>query len=298
MWHMRLQLLVNLCVGLFYLVNSTQVCADYPIEVIELKSRPLDEIIPVIQPFVGADGMVTGMGNNLVIKASPARVKEIRQLLVNLDRPPKRLVITVGSQGDAARSSSGYHASADIKAGDSRFSINSPGYPVGSSRAHIRLHDRNVQHAQTSRSRVQALEGRPAYINSGSRIPLQTTERYYGRGIPYQRHTTQLQDVTSGFYVVPRLQGDEVTLEIVQHDDRPGQRRGVINTQSAGTVVRGRLGEWVELGGVDTSNRNREGGLGQSVNSQGSNNRGIQVKVECLDCEGHGQPLQNFEWTR
>lgn len=295
---MRLRFLVNLCVGLFHLVISTQVCADYPIEVIELKSRHLDEIIPVIQPFVGADGTVTGMGNNLVIKASPARVKEIRQLLVNLDQPPKRLVITVGNQGDVTRSSSGYRASADIKAGNSRFSINSPGYPVDSSRAHIRLHDRNVQRAQTSHSRVQALDGQPAYINSGSRIPLQTSEYYYGRGIPYQRHTTQLQDVTSGFYVIPRLQGDEVTLEIVQHDDRSGQRRGVINTQSTGTVVRGRLGEWVELGGVDTSNRNREGGLGQSMNSQGSNNRGIQVKVECLDCEGHGQLLQGSDWTQ
>ena len=98
--------------------------------------------------------------------------------------------------------------------------------------------------------------------------------------------------------MVPRLQGDEVTLEIMQHANRPGQQRGVIRTQSAGTVVRGRLGEWVELGGVDTSNNNREGGLGRSVNSQGSNNQGIQVKVECLDCEGPGQPLQEFEWAR
>ena len=289
---------MNLFIGLCWLATSTQVFSDYPIEVIALKSRPLHEILPVIQPFAGADGTVTGMGNNLIIKASPARVKEIRQLLMNLDRPPRRLMITVGNQDDVTRSSSGYLASANIKAGDSRFSINSPGYPADSSRAHIRLHNRNVQRVQTSRSRVQALEGRPAYINSGTRIPLQTTGRYYDRGIPYQRHTTQLQDVTSGFYVVPRLQGDEVTLEIVQHADRPGQRRGVINTQSTGTVVRGRLGEWVELGGVDTSSSNRQGGLGRSASSQGSSKRGIQVKVDCLDCAGQGQPLQEFKWSR
>ena len=295
---MRLCSMMRLYVGLFCLASGAQVLADYPIDVIELKSRPLDEILPVIQPFVGADGTVTGMGNNLVIKASPARVKEIRQLLVNLDRPPRRLVITVGNQDDVIRSSSGYRARANIKAGDSRFSINSPGYPVDSSRAHVRLHDSNVQQAQTSRSRVQALEGRPAYINSGTRIPFQTTAGYYDGGVPYARRSTQWQDVTSGFYVVPRLQGDEVTLEIMQHANKPGQRHGVIDTQSVGTVVRGRLGEWVELGGVDTSSSNREGGLGQSVNSQGSNTQGIQVKVECLDCEDQGQPLQNFEWSR
>lgn len=295
---MWLRAAINLCIGLFCLSISMSVLADYPIEVIELKARPLEEILPVIQPFAGADGTVTGMGNKLLIKASPARVEEIRQLLLSLDRPPQRLLITVGSQADVTGSSSGYRAGADIKAGDSRVSVNSPGHTVDSSRAHIRLHDSNVQGAQTSRYQVQALEGRPAYINSGTRIPLQTTQRYYDRGVPTAQRSTQLQDVTSGFYVVPRLQGGEVTLEIVQHDDKPGQRRGVIDTQSAGTVVRGRLGEWVELGGVDTSGSNREGGLGQSVNSQQSNIRDIRVKVECLDCGDQAPPLQEFEWRR
>jgi hypothetical protein len=114
--------------------------------------------------------------------------------------------------------------------------------------------------------------------------------------VPYQYHGKQLQDVTSGFYVVPRLNGDEVTLEIMQHDDRPGQRRGAINTQSAGTVVRGRLGEWVELGGVETSNNSQEGGLGQAVNSQAGDVQGIQVRVECLDCGEQTRQLQGFDW--
>ena len=293
---MRFCRVYKVFVGIFCLLLGTPVLADYPIEVIELKSRPLDEILPVIEPFVGADATVSGMGNYLVIKAPPARVKEIRQLLVTLDRPPRRLLISVGKQADMTQSSSGYRANANIKAGDSRFSINSPGYPVDSSRAHVRIHDNTLQGARTSRHRVQALEGRPAYINSGLRIPLRTTGRYYDQGVPYQHHGTQLQDVTSGFYVVPRLNGDEVTLEIMQHDDRPGQRRGAINTQSAGTVVRGRLGEWVELGGVETSNNSQEGGPGQSVNSRAGDVQGIQVRVECLDCGEQSRQLQGFDW--
>jgi len=292
---MRLHIPENVLVGLFCLLVSAPGLSDYPIEVIELRSRPLEEILPVIQPFVGAEDTVTGMGNNLVIKASPAKVQEIRRLLETLDRPPRRLVISVGKQGDVSSSSSGYRASADIKAGDSRFSINSPGHPTDSSRAQVRIHDNTLQGARTTRHRVQALEGRPAYITSGTRIPLQTSERYYDRGVPYQQRTTQLQDVNSGFYVVPRVNGDEVTLEIMQHDDRPGERRGVINTQATGTVVRGRLGEWVELGGVDTSDSNRQGGLGQAVNSQASTVQGIQVKVECLDCSGESRQLQDFD---
>ena len=277
-----------LCAALLGIAGVSPVFADYPIEVIQLHSRTYEEILPVIQSFVGSDGTVTGMGSSLVIKAAPARVSEIKRLLSELDRPPKRLRITVGKGEDRARSSSGYRASADIKAGNSQISINSPGLPVDSSRAHVRLHDRSSITAQSSQQFVQAMEGQPAWISSGLSVPLQTTERYYGGGIPYQRSTTQLHDVTQGFYVVPRVNGDSVTLEIAQHDNKPGRRYGVIDTQRIDTVVHGRFGEWINLGGLDTTRSDYQGGIGRSVNSQDGQLQGIQVKVECLNC-GEGQ---------
>jgi len=267
-----------LCIVLACLLHRPAL-ADYPIEVFELQARPLEEILPVIRPFAGPDGTVTGMGNSLVVKAAPARIREIRQLLGQLDRPPHRLVITVGNQGDSTSRSSGYSASADIRAGDVQVGVNSPGYPVDETRARLDFHDRNSQGARNSSYHVQALEGRPAYIRSGVRLPLHGTQYY-----PYARNTTQWHDASSGFYVVPRLNGDAVTLEILQHDDRPGRGRGVISTQSAATVVRGRLGEWVDLGGIDTGSEQRLGGLGQSQTARASSTQQIQVRVECIDC--------------
>lgn len=259
--------------------------ADYPIEVIELKSRPYEEILPLVRPFVGSDGTVTGMGNSLVIKAAPERMSEIKRLLATLDRPPKRLRIVVDNGDDRARSSRGYRASADIKTGNGQISINSPGYPVDSSRGEIRLHDRRSTTTQSSQQFVQAMEGQPAYISSGLQVPLRTTESYYGGGIPYQRTTTQLQDVTRGFYVVPRVSGDAVTLEIAQHNDQPGRRYGVVDSQRIDSVVHGRLGEWIDLGGLDTTETAHQGGLGRAVNSQQGRLQGIKVKVECLNCD-------------
>lgn len=278
----RLPLLIF--IWLLWIAGAGPVFADYPIEVIELHSRPYEEILPVIKPFVGSDGSITGMGNRLVIKAAPERVREIKRLLANLDRPPKRLRITVGNGEDRARSSSGYRASADIRTGNSQISINSPGYPVDSSRARLQLQDRRSTSTQSSQQFVQAMEGQPAYISSGLRVPLQTTERYYGGVVPYQRSTVQFQDVTRGFYVVPRVNGETVTLEIAQHDDKPGRRYGVIDTQRINTAVQGRLGEWIDLGRLDTTNAAHQGGLGRSVNSQQGHLQGIQVKVECLNC--------------
>jgi len=284
------------------LACSRLVYADYPIEVIELQSRTLEEVIPVIRPLLGANESVTGMGNNLVLKATPARIRQVRRLLVELDRPPQRLLITVGNQGDVTRSSRGYRASADIRSGDSQISINSPGNPVDASTARIRLQDRATLRSSTSGYQVQTLEGRPAWINSGMRVPVSGVERYYHNGVPYERRTTQLQDVSGGFYVIPRLQGDSVTLEILQHDDRVSARgRGVVSTQGTGTVVRGRLGEWLNLGGIDTHSDNHEGGLGRSLSSQDSQIRQISVKVDCLDCgmaEPGSAPGQTFRFQQ
>jgi hypothetical protein len=279
----RLSLL--LLVAFLMLTGSRFVLADYPIEVFELQSRSYTEILPVIQPFVGSDGTVTGMGSKLVVKAAPARVSKIRRLLDELDVPPKRLRITVGKGEDGARSSSGYRAGADIKTGNSQISINSPGFPADSTRAHVRLHDRHATSTRSSQHFVQAIEGQPAYISSGLRVPLPTTEYYDGAGAPYRRSTTRLHDIASGFYVVPRVSGDTVTLEIAQRDDKPGQRLGVIDTQRVATVVRGRLGEWIDLGGIDTTRSAHQGGIGQSINSQDTQLQAIQVKVECLSCE-------------
>ncbi|MGD8631342.1 MAG: hypothetical protein PVH38_10510 [Gammaproteobacteria bacterium] len=279
----------NLVCALLFLLGlacGRAVYADYPIEVIELQYRTLDEVIPVIRPLLGANDSVTGMGNNLVLKAPAERIRQVRQLLVQLDRPPQRLLITVGNEGEVARSSRGYSGSADIKSGDGQISINSPGRPVDESSVRIRLHDRTTQRSSKSGYQVQVLEGRPAYISSGVRVPVSGVERYYHNGMPYERRTTQLQEVSGGFYVVPRLQGDSVMLEILQHDDRLTRRQDVVSTQSTGTVVRGRLGEWLQLGGIDTTTDSSQGGLGRSVSGQDSELRQISVKVDCLDCGG------------
>lgn len=276
--------LLTRTIALLPFLSSQLAAADYPIEVIQLTSRPLEEILPVIRPLIGTDGTATGMGNSLVLKAAPEHVREIRKLLLEIDHPPRRLLITVNKQGNSTRASSGYSASADIRAGDGQISINSPGHTVGETRARVRIHDSNKQRTRTSGQKVQALEGRPAFIAGGSRIPVHAVERYTEHGHLHEQHIIRMHDASSGFYVVPRVSGDHVTLEIHQRDDRPGMRHGVTNTQSTDTVVRGRLGEWISLGGINTTRNSSQGGLGRSHATQGSVVQQIEVLVECLDC--------------
>jgi len=183
------------CFGLLLccVVSIRGAQADYPIEVIELKARTLDEVLPVVRPLVSGDAAVTGMGNNLIIKASPAQVEAVRKVLAEIDRPPKRLLITVSDQGEGSGRSSGYAGSADIKIGQGQFGINSPGRRVGAAAR--------------------------------------------------------------------------------------------IDTQRVGTTVRARLGEWVDLGGIDTIESGSQTGPAYANRNRKLASQQIRVKVECLDCQ-------------
>jgi hypothetical protein len=278
---------LRFCLGVLLccLVPVRITLADYPIEVIELKARTLDEVLPVVRPLVSGDAAVTGMGNNLIIKASPAQVEAVRKVLAEIDRPPKRLLITVSNQGEDNDSSSGYAGSADIGIGQGQIGINSPGRPVGNSQARIDLHDFDSRRARTASQQVQALEGRPAYISDGVQVPVRERQDFSVNGVPYRREVTGLRDVSSGFYVVPRVSGEYVSLEILQHDDRRAGSTGRIDTQRVGTTVRARLGEWVDLGGIDTSGSGSRTGVGYAARNQELATQQIRVKVECLDCQ-------------
>jgi hypothetical protein len=77
---------------------------------------------------------------------------------------------------------------------------------------------------------------------------------------------------------LPHIRGDQVILEI-----SPQQSRiinGEIETVGLSTVIRGRLGEWIGLGGLN-QNRNEQGSGIASRNTSGKvEKRSIFLKVE------------------
>lgn len=240
---------------------------DYPIETIELRARTLDEVLPVVRPLIGPESTLTGMGNHLVIKAPPEEVSQVRALLKTLDVPPRRLMIHVTRGAVSSGSFSGYRAGADIEAGDGRVTINSPGYSGEGSHARLDLVGREQDTARHSGYRVAGVEGRPALVGSSN--------------VSYAGMTG------GGVYVVPRITGDNVSMEVWQHESRSGPH-GMVATQGSGSFVHGRLGEWISLGAIDTGRQSNSGGLATSSSSSGSSLQQISVLVECLDCEGPG----------
>ena len=222
--------------------------ADYPLEFIELSGRSAAEVIPIIQPFVGTDGAVTGMGNQLIIRAAPRRLSEIRRILQKIDHPPRRLTIYV-RQGKSSRQQRKY-LGAGVNIGTDHGAITA-GHPLAEDSVSIALSDGANRNRLMADQRVQTLEGSPAYIAIGREFPVPYDHRgisgdggRHYRGIGYRQ-------AVRGFYVVPRLNGEQVTLEIRMRAEGGAGPAGSVDRQSIATQVTGRLGHWIALGGVD-----------------------------------------------
>jgi len=98
---------------------------------------------------------------------------------------------------------------------------------------------------------------------------------------PVVQEITEIQGAATGFVVVPRLAGGEVILEIAPQRENfvPG-RSGAIQAERIESTVRGRLGEWFELGGTGSASFRTERGTLSAAERSATGDRRIWVKVE------------------
>jgi len=232
------------------------------LEVIALRYRSAEQVLPVLRPLVQPGGAISGQGNQLFIRTSEANLAALRSALQAIDTPLRRLIISV--RYDAAREAS--------RAGiEARIDSRSAGVAVTDER---RQRDERVD------QRIQVTDGGRAIIASGVSRPLRERSVVQTPRGAVVTETTVIQDVTSGFEVVPRVVGDAVLLEIAPVRAATGAAPGTVASDRIETTLRARLGEWVELGGTASERERRDSGIA-SVRSQGTReSHGIWVKVE------------------
>ena len=69
------------------------------LEIITLRHRQAEALLPQVLPFVEPGGAVTGMNDKLFVRASARNLAEIRQLVAVLDAPQRRLMISLRQEG-------------------------------------------------------------------------------------------------------------------------------------------------------------------------------------------------------
>lgn len=250
---------IFLCCVLVFL--SPPVWAE--LEVITLQHRSAEDVLPIVRPLLDKDGVASGMNSQLILRTSPHNLAEIRMLLESIDTTPRRLKITVMQNVDNETVSRLTEVSGSVGLGrDARVSVrggaDNAGLTVeagqGANRARARIYSTRSLEDDRKTQQIQVLEGNRALISVGQSVPVMQRQVVQSPWNTQVVDSTQYRDVVSGFYVLPRVNGDRVTLEISAQNDTLAPNSGnppTTRVQQVNTTVSGRLGEWLVLG--DTS---------------------------------------------
>lgn len=269
------------------LLWTTAAYAEHTVlEVIPLKYRSVDEVLPVLQPFIGNEGAISGMNSQLIVRATPAKMAEIRKILAGIDALPRRLRIVVRQGGRIDVQDRGAEVSGEVRAGDVRVTApsgGSRGASVETGGVGARIWNSNTAKRDEDTQEIQVLEGRQAYIRLGLAVPLKESTVVQSGVTSRVVESTRYQEIGTGFYVVPRLSGDRVVLDISpQKEQLAGAKGKNIEIQRLATTVSGRLGEWIELGGLSQQQEDGKTGWVYGTGKMSSDGRRVWVKVEEL----------------
>ena len=254
--------------------------AAQPLQIIELRHRRADDVIPALQPLVEPGGILTGLDATLFVRTSATNFAQIQAAVAVLDRQPRQLLITVGQGTVATDAQALARGSATIGGGDVQVGVNRPplGDPGVTAQVFQERQTTDLHHV----SSIRTLEGTETFIAVGQSAPLTTTQPLPGRGRPGAVQTTEYRSVSTGFYATVRLDGDRVILQVAPQQQRFSGPAAARTVQSAGvnTQVSGRLGEWLPLGGSTDSRRRDGDGLLTHDASERSARYAAWVKVE------------------
>lgn len=270
------------------LLWGSALAAPMELEVIKLRHRLVGDVIPVLQPFVAPGGTLSGMGEQLIVKTTPGNLEELKRVLDRIDTRQRRLKITVRQDALDHAQAGGNAFQAEV-GGPLSARTRAPRLPGGASigidtpDGGVRYQTYGTESADSTRDThfVRTIEGEPAFIQTGQSVPLPTygaVPTPYG---PVVQPGMEYRDVSSGVYVTPRVQGDNVVLEVNPQLERldPG-RPDVVHSRRAAAMVRGRLGEWIPLGGASEARAGSDDTTIASTRRRGDSQYNVWVKVE------------------
>ncbi len=262
------------------------------ISTIQLQNRPAEEVIPIVEPMLGPNDAITGQGFTIFLRSSPQTLARVRELIDALDTPARMLQVSVFQGSERDLGELGVGAGIRIESGDASVDIGKGGdkegrdggnttYSTTDGSASIGGISTQKNLRDSPIHRVRVTEGNEAYIETGERIPY-----FYGAGWIGRRGFTgavEYKDAITGFYVLPRIRGDNVMLEVSPFkSSRSDTGAGSIDTQSANTTITGPIGEWLLIGGVTEQVERSQSTTGTTIATQGRDNTSIWIRADLV----------------
>lgn len=280
----------KILVSFMLLLLSMPVLAE--MEVIELKHRSAEEVLPVIRPLLDKDEAASGMNYQLILRTSKRNLAQIREILEKIDVAPRRLKITVMQNVDSETVARLTEVSGNVRLSrEARISVPGSGNQnieigQGNDRLRARVSSTRSVDDERNTQQLQVLEGRRALVHSGQSVAVpqrQVIQNQWGTRVI---ESTQYQEAGSGFYVLPRISGDLVTLEISTQNDAFVQGTGDSpekRVRQTSSIISGHLGEWLEVGGVSRQKNGEDSAIISRGSTRVLEKNRVLLKVEEIE---------------
>ena len=275
-----------LLVALIAVLAPAGVSAE-EMRVIQLKHRPAGEIIPLIRPLLGPEDALSGTDYRLIVRTSDRNLKDIERLLAQLDVAQRQLRITVEQRVADDRDTTSHSVEGEVKIGDKariklpENSSDNRGLVVQKDKLRFRTGQRTTTGRNETTQTVMTLDGQRASIRIGQSVPHVKQILALGRRQILIAQGIELQDVTTGFDVLPRVHGDRVRMEITPRlSTLRDPATGLADFQELSTTVEVRLGEWIDLGTILGPRNEIDRAILESAATESGERRTIRLKIE------------------
>ena len=258
------------------LLIGSNALAEIEFKMITLQHRFASDLLPTILPMVGLDGTAVGINNELILRASPERMREIEAMVEKLDTGRVNRKITVKNSNQIQSQQDSTQATGAVTIGDVTIANDRRATP-NSGRVDIERSSTNSR--QNGIQFINVLDGERAFISNGQIVPFTQEWLSISRRYIQIERLTDWREVTTGFAVRPRTIGNQVELEITPRIAQLNNQ-GYVDFEQLSTVVRVSLGEWVDIGST-MQNKDEVSrkilSLQSSSNTQNSN---LTIKVD------------------
>lgn len=255
--------------------------------IIQLKHRPAGEIIPLIRPLLGPEDALSGMDYRLIVRTSDRNLKELERLLAQLDVAQRQLRITVEQRVADDRDITTHAVEGEVQIGDKariklpEKSSNNRGLVVQKDNLRLRTDQRTTAGRNETTQTVMALDGQRASIRIGQSVPHVKEILALGPRHVLISQDIELQDITTGFDVLPRVHGDRVRMEITPRlSTLRDPATGLADFQELATTVEVKLGEWIDLGMILGHRNEVDRAILESAATESGERRTIRLKIE------------------
>jgi hypothetical protein len=278
-----------LALGVASPLGRAAIAQQTVLEVIELRARRADGVIPVLRPLLAPGGTISGMQNKLIVRTTPANLADLLKVLDTIDAAPKRLVVSVRQEDSATREARETEISGSVGSDRARVTVPGTGATAGGTvqggsgddalRARVlgTRSDGSGANVQT----VQVLEGNAAFIRLGESVPVRSRTTISTPQGVREVESVEYRNVDTGFYATPRVSGGQVTIQLSARRDAVLDRdTGAARIQRVDSVVSGRLGEWIEVGSIVEDASSVETGTISRRSTASSDRRRTYIKVD------------------